>query len=136
MVILSNEIIGFINVFERLTRAGVKDCFQEDDTLVFVVRQGQIGKAFGPKGMNIKKLSAMFKKNIKIIGFHSEPTRFVSNLIFPIRAEEIVQDDNVITIRAVNMREKGQIYGRDRTNLRRIQKLVSKYFPGLEVKIE
>jgi N utilization substance protein A len=136
MVLLNQEIIGYINVFEKTTRAGVKDCFLEDDSLIFVIQQGQIMKALGPNGINLRKLGSLFKKNIKVIGFHSDPTKFISNLIYPVRSKEIVLEDNMIVIRTNNVKEKGQVFGRDKSNLRRMQKLVSKYFPDLSVKVE
>ncbi len=135
MVVYSNEIIGFINVFENATRASVKDCFVDEDVLVFVVMPGNLGKALGPGASNVKKLGFMFKKRLRIIEFNDDPVRFVSNLIYPIRAREIVLEDDSVVIRTDNMRDKGQVFGRERSNLKKIQMIVSKYFP-LAVKIE
>ncbi|MFH0797963.1 MAG: NusA-like transcription termination signal-binding factor [Candidatus Woesearchaeota archaeon] len=135
MVVYSNEIIGFINVFENATRASVKDCFIDEDVLVFVVMPGNLGKALGKGASNIKQLGFMFKKRLRIIEFNDDPVKFVSNLIYPIRAREIVLENDSVVIRTDNVRDKGQVFGRERSNLKKIQMLVSKYFP-LAVKIE
>ena len=66
MITLNQEVIGFINLFEKVTRAQVKDCFS-DDGLVFVVQPGQMGLAIGKKGVNIKKVSGLLKKKVKVI---------------------------------------------------------------------
>ena len=105
------------------------------DVLVFVVMPGNLGKALGPGASNVKKLGFMFKKRLRIIEFNDDPVRFVSNLIYPIRAREIVLEDDSVVIRTDNMRDKGQVFGRERSNLKKIQMIVSKYFP-LAVKIE
>jgi NusA-like KH domain protein len=136
MVVIDNEIIGYINVFERLTCVPVKDCFLEDNSLVFLIPHGNIQRALGPKGSNIRKLSSLFKKKLKIIGYSDIPEKFVSNLIYPVKAKEIKLVDNEIVITTFNVRDKGQIFGRDKTNLKRIQSIVSKYFPDLKVRLE
>lgn len=129
MVTLSMEAIGYINIFERLTSARVKDCFTEEGKLVFIVEEGEVGKAVGKKGETVKQMSLKFKKPIKIIEFKNDPTSFLSVLLYPIKPKEIVAEDDRLLIRTHDVREKGQIYGRERTNLKRIQQLFSKYFP-------
>ncbi|RME55352.1 NusA-like transcription termination signal-binding factor [Candidatus Woesearchaeota archaeon] len=136
MVVIDNEIIGYINLFEKHTRVTVKDCFIEDNTLVFLIPHGYIKKALGPMGKNIKRLSSMFKKNIKVIGFSDVPEKFLSNLIYPVKAKEIKLEGNDIVIVTHNVRDKGQVFGRDKTNLKRIQSLFSKYFPELKIRLE
>ncbi len=135
MVLYSHEIIGFINVFENTTGASVKDCFVDEDVLVFVVMPGNMGRALGKGASNIKKLGFMFKKRLRIIEFNDDPARFVSNLIYPVRAREIVLEDDSVVIRTDNARDKGHVFGRERSNLKKIQMIVSKYFP-LVIKIE
>ena len=62
------KLIGLINVFEKVTRSRVKDAFfDKDGILVFIVKQGEIGTAIGKKGVNVKKLSTVMKKKIKLI---------------------------------------------------------------------
>jgi len=123
------QTIGLINIFEKITRAAVKDCFSVDSTLIFVVMQGDIGKAVGKGGANIPKLIRIMKKPIKIIQFNPDPCKFTLNLLFPVKPAEIKQDDDKIVIKANNTAEKGKIFGREKTNLKRIQEIISKYFP-------
>ena len=132
---LSNEIIGFINMFEKVTHAEVKDCFLDENVIVFVVQPGMVGKAVGKEGSNIRKVSAMFKKQVRILAFDPDPVRFVANLLYPVKPEEIRQEDNLIVIKASNAMEKGKIYGREKTNFKKLQEILSKYFP-FELKLE
>ncbi|MBT3984886.1 NusA-like transcription termination signal-binding factor [archaeon] len=127
MISYDQKTIGFINVFERSTRAQVKDCFEEEDSLVFVVQPGQIGFAIGKKGANVKKLNLMFKRKIKIIEFNPSPKHFLLNLLYPIKVEIEVKEEEIV-IKTENTKQKGQIFGRDRTNLKRKQAIMDKYF--------
>ena len=49
------QIIGYVTYFENLTKASVKDCFLEGDSLVFVVDQGQLRKALGKGGEKVRR---------------------------------------------------------------------------------
>ncbi len=133
MVSYDMQTIGLINLFEKITRASLKDCFTIDSTLVFVVNPGQMGKAIGKGGANIKRLKYKMNRPLKIIEFDQDPAKFAANLIYPLKAAEITQDDDKIIIKANNMFEKGKIFGRDKTNLKKMQEIMNKYFP---VKLE
>jgi len=135
MISYSQEIIGYINVFERITRARVKDCFVDDNVLVFVIEQGDIGKALGKAGSNIHRLSNLMKKKIKLIEYNTDIKRFITNLLYPIRPTEIILDEEGVLVKTMNYKEKGQIYGREKSNLKKINELVKKYFK-VEVRLE
>jgi N utilization substance protein A len=135
MVSYDMQTIGYINLFEKLTRAMVKDCFFEDNMLVFVVQPGQIGKAIGKSGINIRKVGNALKKQIKIIEFNPAPSKFAENLLYPIRPEEVRQEDDLVIIKAHDHVEKGRIFGREKTNLKKMQDIMSKYFP-IQLKVE
>jgi len=133
-MIFDQKIMGYINLFENLTRASVKDCFEEGTSLVFIVQPGEIGKAIGKQGSTIKKVKLKFRKDIKIIEFNPTPTRFLLNLIYPLKSEVEVRDEKLVIMTA-SSREKGQIYGRERENFKRLGKLIKKYFK-LELVLE
>ncbi|MEK6864672.1 MAG: NusA-like transcription termination signal-binding factor [Nanoarchaeota archaeon] len=135
MVSFDMKTIGFINIFENLTHAGVKDCFAEGDSLVFIIDQGQMGLAIGKGGVNIKNACSVFKKDIKVFEFDPEPSKFVLNLLYPIHPKEVVRSDNFVIIRTKDSVEKGKVFGREKTNLKRIQEIVKKYF-DVEIKVE
>lgn len=127
MVIFDQKIIGYINVFEKYTHTNVKDCFSDDGSLIFVVETGEVGKAIGKKGINIKKLGFKFKKRIRVIEYHPDPIVFVRSLLM-VEPEEIVEEDDRIIIRSKNTKEKGLIFGREKSNLKKMQEIVKRYF--------
>ncbi len=133
MIQYDMQSIGLINIFEKATGAKVKDCFNEGDILVFVVQPKELKKALERGGEKIRKLNFIMKKRIRVIEFNEDIERFVLNLLYPLRPETEFKE-GILYIRGKDAKEKGQIFGREKTNLKRIQGLVSKYFK-IEVKV-
>lgn len=133
-MIFDQKILGYINLFEKTTRASVKDCFEEADALIFIVQPGEIGKAIGKGGETIKRVNVIFKRKVKIIEFNSSPERFLRNLLYPMKIDVGVRD-NKLVVKTTNSREKGQIYGRERENFKRLKGLIDRYFK-LELVLE
>ncbi|MBM3200490.1 NusA-like transcription termination signal-binding factor [Candidatus Woesearchaeota archaeon] len=128
MKVITEEIIGYINLFENVTRARVKDCYQGQEALTFIVYEGEAGKAIGKNGENVKRLTSLIKKRIKVVEFSEDPLRFVSNLIFPIRAGVNFEDHNIIAIKGHGAKFKQAVLGPERKNLKELQTIVSNYF--------
>ncbi len=128
MIQYDQRIIGFINMFERITRAKVKDCFEEENILTFLVQPREASKAVGKKGENLRKVSRIMKKEIKILEYNPDPKRFLSNLFYPLRLN-IQLSDNKMIIKTKDNKEKGLIFGREKSKFKRIQFIFKKYFP-------
>jgi len=126
------EIIQYINFFEKLTKTNVKDCFFEEEKLIFIVNQGQASKAVGKNGINAKTFAEKTNKKLKIIEFNPEPTIFIKSLISPIRAEKIELEEKIIKITASSTKDKGLLIGRNAKNLENLKKLVKKYFEDIQ----
>lgn len=132
---LDIRLIQYINLFNSVTKVTPKDCFFEDSTLIFLVKEGDIGKAIGKGGMKIKLLKNKLRKEIKIIEFSEDILKFVKNLIYPNEVQKLYKEDSVVFIEDHNSRIKGKIYGRDRKNLKFINDILKKYFNS-ELKIK
>jgi len=126
-MIFDIKILGYIKIFENLTKARVKDCFTDDKELIFIVNEGEIGKAIGKQGSTIKMVSEKFKKKIKVIEYNSKPEKFVLNLIYPLKPEVTIKDNKII-IKTSSNQEKGKIFGRGRENFKKLSNLINKYF--------
>ena len=128
--------INFINVFENLTGAKVKDCIIEEGKLVFVVDEANVSRAIGKNGANVNKAKNFMKKEIQIIGFNDDVTKFVSNLLYPVKVEDIKLEGKIVNVSSKNTAIKGKIFGRNKENLKRILNIVKRYFDIEEIKIE
>jgi len=135
MKVITTELMGYINLFENLTRARVKDCYQGNEALIFIVHEGEAGKAIGKGGENVKRLNRLLKKRVKVVEFVNDPLKFVSNLIFPIKAEISFEDEKIVVIQGQGARFKQAVLGPERKNLKEIQIIVSNYF-DVEIKVK
>jgi len=123
-------------MFETLTRAKVKDCLLVDETIFFIVQPGQIGKAIGKKGANIKRLKSLMKnKEFRIVEFNPGITQFVKNLFYPIQIKSIEQKEDVIEVAAPDLKTRGLLIGRGAKNLRNYEAIVNRYFTIKEIKV-
>ena len=129
---LTLDSINNINLFESLTGAKVKDCIQEEGKLLFLIEEGNVKRALGNGNSNIGRVSRILKKDISIIAFSNDVCKFVSNLIYPNKADEIKVDGKVVVISVSDSVVKGRIFGRSRENLKRINELVKNYFKDVE----
>ena len=124
-----------INLFENKTRSTVKNFLEYNEIFIFIVKENQARKAIGPKGINVKKLSDLLNKRIKIVEYNSEPVKFIKGFISPIVALDIKVEDKIIEIKVSSTREKGLLIGRDKKHLNMLKNLVKKYFDIEDIKI-
>ena len=129
------QLIGYFKAFESLTRAKVKDVFFDDnEILVFVTQEGEIGKAIGKKGSTVKRLGSLLKKRIRIIEFAGNAMQFTRNCILPLVPKAVTQEGNEILIEMEDTQQKAMLLGRNKSNFLNLQKIVQRYYPvGLRV---
>ncbi len=132
---LNLELIQYINLFEKITRTKVKNCFYHKDKLVFVVEEGQGRKAVGKKAYNVQKITKLINKKIKIVEYNKDPVKFINSFVSPIDIERTDLSDNVINLKVKTAKDKGLLIGRNGQNLENIKKIMDYYFKIKDVKI-
>ena len=98
---LSTDGIRYIALFESLTGARAKDCFEdsENNRLIFVVKSGDMGLAIGKGGDHINRVKKTIGKHVEIIEHSDDPVEFVKNAFHPVilkNASLVVKDDKRI----------------------------------------
>ena len=132
-MILDIDLIQKINLFEKLTHARVKGMFNFNGFLI-VVNFGEIGKAVGKNGVNVKKFSSMINEKVKVVEYNNNPVTFLKNLIMPLKVDDIEEEDGFIKINADN-KTKGLLIGRNQKNLEGYNKIFKGYFK-MEIKVK
>ena len=123
-------------LFESITRTTLKDCFENQDKMLFIVMPGQIRKAIGKERSNIKRVEAKIGQKIKIIEYSANVLDFVIKIIFPLQVNDIVMDEGIITIKGKDKKTNGLIIGSRAQNLRNTESIVQKYYPEVkEIKV-
>ena len=134
-ITFNTEMLKFMNLFETLTHAKLKDCFFDREKLVFLVEPGEMGKALGRNKANIMKLEKMLNRKIKIVEFSPNRLQFITNYLAPLRITDIKEEGDLIIITGADTKTKGLIIGIKARNLRNLEKIVSKYFKIDEIKV-
>jgi N utilization substance protein A len=130
------QFIKIINLFENITHAQVKDCLYFKDILLFIVKEGDMGKALGKQKSNALRLERMFNKKIKIVEFNPEVLQFTVNLISPLKVDRINEEEGIITLSSSDSKTKGLLIGAQAQNLRNYEAIVKKYFENIkEIKV-
>ena len=131
---LNLKLIGYLSTFEKVTRTNAVDFFENKGQLIFLTEEGTIKKAVGKGGANIKRLSYMLKRTIKIIELSEDPNKFLLSLIYPIKPATMEKTDTMINVRLNSSDEKARIIGRASSNLEFINSLLERHY-GLKMRL-
>lgn len=134
---LDMKFIRYLNLFEKITRVRTQHCFGYNSTIVYLVPRQEIAKSIGESGKNIKKLSQILEKKVKVIAIPSgieDIRRFILSIIYPVKFKSIEIKENNITISA-GMQSKAALIGRNKTRLSEMKKILEQYFGIKDVRI-
>jgi len=125
-----------MSLFEKVTKSRLKDYFEHNDKILFVVENGFLRKALGENKKNVTRLEELLKRRIKIIEYNDSMERFIANVMAPLKIVEMKIDGDVVTIVGPDQKTKGLMIGSKAANLRMYEGIVQKYFPQLkEIKV-
>jgi N utilization substance protein A len=130
----SADIMKYISLFESFTGAKVKDCIVSEE-VIFIIQENEMGKAIGKHGHNIKRIGNVLKKKIRLVEFSNSIPQFVGNLIYPLKAKEIKEENGIIIIYGQDTKTKSLLIGRNRHNIGSINDIVKRYFDVIEIKV-
>jgi N utilization substance protein A len=134
--ITQNEM-RYMALLENMTGATIVDCIIEDDdeTVIFAVKKGEVGLAVGKGGEKIKRFRRMTNKQVEIYEYIDDAERFIRNALKPAKVKEIRLVDRVggdrIAMVNVETKDKGIAIGRNGQNIKKIRFLAQRYF-GLD----
>tara|TARA_Y100000310_G_C20275213_1_gene619888 strand:+ start:84 stop:470 length:387 start_codon:yes stop_codon:yes gene_type:complete len=118
----------YIILFENLTHVKVKDAYQRNGSLWFVIEKGGMFRAVGKNGERVKKIENMLKKKVKLVEYDDDVCRFSSHLIYPVKAKNIEFSDGNLVFELNDVKSKGLLIGRERKNLKDLKEVLSRYF--------
>jgi len=127
---ISMQDIRHLNLFEKITRIQTRHCFSYNDTLMFAVPKGLISKALGRGNENLRKISGIIKKRIRVVAIPDgmkDIKNFITSIINPVsfNSIEITQDEVIVTAGSQN---KAALLGRNKRRLEEMQGIISNFF--------
>jgi len=131
--ITENEM-KYMQLLQNMTGATVVDCIvqEDEDTIIFTVKKGEVGLAVGRGGEKIKRFRHMTNKQVEIFEYLPEPEKFIRNALKPAKVKDIRLVDRMegkrIAMVNVESKDKGIAIGKNGANIKKIRFLASRYF--------
>ncbi|MEB3825546.1 MAG: NusA-like transcription termination signal-binding factor [Desulfurococcales archaeon] len=130
---LGPEELRFIALFQSITGTTVLDCIIDEDfnRIIFIVRPEDMGKAIGRKGVNVKRLTELLKKNIEIVEHSDDLENMVKNVFRDVRivSTNLIERGGQKTLYVrVPDADKGKAIGREGKNLKRARMILKRFF--------
>ena len=138
-IVLTEDTLRYISLFEAITKANVKDCMDTEDKLVFVVDKGQGNIAVGKKGEHVIMLKEKTGKNIQVVEYSEVPEQFVMNVfhIYGPQKVEIEQRGNITHATVtVDPKLKGRAIGKAGKNLRIARDIVNRHHEVQSISVD
>ncbi|MBU3913253.1 MAG: KH domain-containing protein, partial [Nanoarchaeota archaeon] len=133
MKTLDMRFIRYLNLFEKITRVRTKNCFEYNNAIVFAVHPSCISRAIGEQGNNIKEMSEILGKKIKVISLPMRGIeRFIADIVSPVKFKSIEITEREIIINA-GKQSKAALIGRNRIRLEELSNVAKEHF-GKEIK--
>lgn len=128
--ILDMKDIRYINLFSKITGVKTRYCFFYNETLVFGVPKKLLSKALGKNAINVKKISEVLKRKIKIVPNPEnidDAKDFLMRVVSPTEFKEleIIGDEFVMT---AGSQSKAALIGRNRRREMELKEIVKDYF--------
>ncbi|WP_292380884.1 NusA-like transcription termination signal-binding factor [Methanosarcina sp. UBA289] len=127
---LTAESIQYIALFENMTRAKILDCIPEEERLVYVVKQGDMGLAIGRNGENINRVKKTLDKPIELVEYSDDPVTFLKNAFGPVSVSSVnILNKNGKRLAYVEVpnKEKGLAIGRNGKNIEKVKMLARRH---------
>ncbi|MEX0921079.1 MAG: hypothetical protein WDZ62_02335 [Candidatus Pacearchaeota archaeon] len=132
---ISMQDMRYLNLFEKIMRVRTRFCFKYNDAIFFCVPSHLVSKAIGENGRNIRKMSEILGKRIRIITAPSgseDIEKFVKSIVSPVTIKKFeIKEGEVIVSGGSN---KAALIGRNKRRLNEMQKIVKEFF-GKEFRI-
>lgn len=141
---LTAESLRKISLFEEVTNVEVIDAVDEEERLVFVVDEDELGKAIGRDAHNLETLSDKTGKDVEVVGYTEDTEDFVHNLFHKVTLESVTieedegDDGDVERIAYVVPEEesKGRAIGEGGRNVDLARELARRHSDLDDIKVE
>jgi transcription antitermination factor NusA-like protein len=133
---INMQDMRYLNLFGKITRVSTRFCFKYNEMIMFCVPKPLISKAIGEGGKNIRQISEIIRKRIRIIPYPrgiQDARIFIGAIIKPVLFKDLEIKDNEIIVTAGNQ-NKAALIGRNKRRFLEMQKIIKDFF-GKEFRI-
>jgi NusA-like KH domain protein len=87
---LGSEEIFYINLLNSVSGVVARDVISQGNSVAFLVKQEDVGRAIGKNACNIKALGKKLRKNVEIIEQQGTIGEFVKKALYNLRVREVI----------------------------------------------
>jgi transcription termination/antitermination protein NusA len=136
---LDADTLRVFSMFERMTGAELKDVIEEEDRIIFVVVEGQVGRAVGKGAINLKRLRETLGKEVNLYGYAADREQFLKNVFHRFKVESVEWEDrngDIIAHVKLPQEEKGKAIGKGGKNIQLARMLMKRHHQVADVSLE
>ena len=137
MVTLSNDELKCISLFEQMTGASPEDCVIAPERVVFILKEGDMGRAIGRQGSTIKRVREAFGKQVDVFEAADTLEGFVRKLYAGMELKELKVSDvdgaKAVQI-SVGAKDRGAAIGRNGDRIKLARMLLDRKY-GAKLKL-
>ena len=131
-VTIDMQLMRYINLFARTTRVPTTKCFVYNNQIFFVVPSAKVSVAIGKGAINVKKLSAILRKKIRVVAMPAVDSdegigKFVEDVVAPIEFNGIEFNNGGVVINA-GRNSKAALIGRGRQREKELGEVLKNFF--------
>lgn len=127
---LDMQDLRYLKLFEKVTGIRTHYCFEYNNTIIFCVPRELVSKAIGPEVRNLRRISEIIKKRVKVIAIPKIPQdikRFIELVVSPVTFKDLEVLPNEIVMNA-GSQSKAALIGREKRRLLEMQKITKDFF--------
>jgi transcription antitermination factor NusA-like protein len=127
---LDMQDLRYLNLFEKVTRIRTHYCFEYNNCIIFCVPREFVSQAIGPDARNLRSISEIIKKRVKVIAIPRIPQdirRFIEMVVSPVTFKDLEVLPNEIVLNA-GSQSKAALIGREKRRLMEMQKITQNFF--------
>jgi len=133
------QLMRYINLFARMTKVPTTKCFVYNNHIVFAVPIAKVSLAIGKGAVNVRKLSGILRKKIKVVAMPSVDSsegigKFVGDVVAPIEFNGIEVNGDSVVINA-GRQSKAALIGRGRQREKELAEVLRNFFHIVKFRI-
>ncbi len=124
------QSLRYLKLFMKITHIQIKNCFYYNNMIIFAVPRKLLSKAIGKQAVNVKKISEILRKRIRIIALpkgEEDLRKFIESIVAPVTFNELEVKENEVIMNP-GKQTKAALIGRNKRRLLEMKKIIQDYF--------
>jgi N utilization substance protein A len=130
--VIDMQSMRYINLFEKVSGVSTTKVFIYNNQIIYAVPKSKVSVAIGKNAVNVKKLSDILRRKIKIITMpvsdsNESISKFIEEVVSPVEFNKVDINDNSIVITA-GRESKASLIGRNRIREKEMGDVLKNFF--------